>query len=84
MKKVFGLIMVCAFALAFIACGGDKAKAEAAAKAKLDSTRWADSVANVQAMEAAVAKAKADSTMAADMAKAKADSIAAATMKKKK
>ena len=76
--------MVCAFALAFVACGGGKAKEEAAAKAKADSTRWADSVANVQAMEAATAKAKADSTAAADAAKAKADSIAAAGTKKKK
>jgi hypothetical protein len=84
MKKVFGLIMVGALALTFVACG-NKAKEEAAAKAKLDSTRMADSVAVVMAAQEAAAKAKADSTMAADMAKAKADSIAAAaTMKKKK
>ncbi|MEJ0054976.1 MAG: hypothetical protein WDN75_04600 [Bacteroidota bacterium] len=83
MKKVFGLIMVGALALAFVACGS-KAKEEAAAKAKLDSTRVADSVASVVAAQEAVAKAKADSTAAADAAKAKADSIAAAATKKKK
>ncbi len=75
--------MVGALALAFVACGS-KAKEEAAAKAKLDSTRVADSVASVVAAQEAVAKAKADSTAAADAAKAKADSIAAAATKKKK
>ena len=67
--------MVCGFALAFVACGGGKAKEEAAAKAKEDSIKMADSVAKVAAEAEAAAKAKADST-------AKADSIAAATKKK--
>ena len=79
MKKVFGLILVSAFALAFVACG-NKAKEEAAAKRKADSTVTADSIARADAEMAAVtakAKAKADSTV-------KADSIAAAMPKKKK
>jgi hypothetical protein len=82
MKKLFALLMVCGFALAFIACGGGKAKADAA-KAKADSTMKADSLAKVEADAAAMAakeKAKADSTM-------KADSVAAAAktpVKKKK
>ena len=82
MKKVFGLILVCSFALAFVACG-NKAKEEAAAKAKADSTKVADSIA-VVAVEQAKAQAKVDSTVAASAAKAKADSVAAATAKKKK
>ena len=49
MKKLFALLMVCGFAVAFVACGGGKAAEEAAAKAKADST----------------AKAKADSVAAA-------------------
>lgn len=81
MKKVFGLIVVFAFALAFVSCG-NKAKEEAAAKAKMDSTRMADSVAVI--VSNAAAQAKADSAAAASMAQAKADSIAAAAMTKKK
>ena len=81
MKKVIGLILVCGFALAFLACGGGKKAEEAKAKAKADSTRMADSTAAVAAKEAA-AKAKADSTAAANTAKMKADSIAAAAAKK--
>ena len=81
MKKVFGLILVGAFALAFVACG-NKAKEEAAAKAKADSTKRADSL-EVVAAEQAKAQARMDSTVAADKAKAKADSIAAAPKKKK-
>ena len=78
MKKLFALLMVCGFALAFVACGGGKAKEEAAAKAKADSTAMADSIAKVSAeVDAMQAKAKADST-------AKADSVAAAATKKKK
>ena len=76
MKRLFALLMVCGFALAFVACGGGKAKEEAAAKAKEDSIKMADSVAKVAAEAEAAAKAKADST-------AKADSIAAANKKKK-
>lgn len=75
MKKLFALLMVSTFALAFVACGGKKVDTE---KMKADSTRKADSVAKVEAEAAALAaaqKAKADST-------AKADSIAAATKKK--
>jgi len=70
-------MMVCGFAVAFVACGGNK-KAEAE-KAKADSIAKADSVAKVEA-EAAAAKAKADSAVA----KAKADSVAAAEATKKK
>ncbi len=79
MKKVIGLILVCGFALAFLACGGGKKAEEAKAKAKADSTRMADSVAMVA--QQAAAKAKADSTTAANAAKAKADSIANAAAK---
>lgn len=75
MKKLFALLMVCGFALAFVACGGGKAKEEAAAKAKQDSINMADSIAKATAEADAMAKAKADST-------AKADSVAAATKKK--
>jgi len=70
--------MVTSFAVAFVACGGGKEKAAAeAAKMKEDSTRKADSVAKVQAEEAAKVKMKADSV-------AKADSIAKAASAKKK
>ena len=75
MKKVIGLMVVCAFALAFVACGGGKKAEEAAAKAKMDSTATADSIAAVETAAQAMVQAKADST-------AKADSVAAATMKK--
>ena len=75
MKKLFALLMVCGFALAFVACGGGKAKEEAAAKAKEDSTHMADSVAKVAAEAEAATKMKADST-------AKADSVAAAAAAK--
>ncbi len=81
MKKVIGLMMVSVFALAFVACG-NKAAQEAAAKAKLDSARVADSIAVIvkqAADQAAAMQAKADSVVA----QAKADSIAAATKKKK-
>lgn len=71
MKKVLGLIVVFAFALAFVSCG-NKAKEEAAAKAKMDSTRMADSIAVVVAE--AIFDARADST-------AMADSLANAVMK---
>jgi hypothetical protein len=83
MKKLFALLMVCGFALAFVACGGGEKAKEAAAKAKADSTAKADSVAKVEAeatAAAAKAKMKADST-------AKADSVAKAAKapeKKKK
>lgn len=80
MKKVIGLIVVFAFALAFVGCS-NKAKEEAAAKAKVDSTRVADSIAMVVAQAATKAQAQADSTA---KAQAKADSIAAAATKKKK
>ena len=77
MKKLFALMMVCSFAVAFVACGG-KDKAAAAEKMKADSIKMADSIAKVQA-EAAAVKMKADSV-------AKADSLAnaaKATEKKK-
>ncbi len=78
MKKLFALLMVCGFAVAFVACGGGKAAEEAAAKAKADSTKMADSVAMAQKAEAeaAAAKMKADSTKMAD-------SVAALAPKKK-
>ena len=81
MKKLFALLMVCGFALAFVACDGGKAKKEAAEKAKMDSTRKADSTAQVAKAEAeaAQAKVKADSIKAAKAA----DSVAALTKKKK-
>ena len=76
MKKLFALMMVSAFAVAFVACGG-KNKAEEAAKMKADSIKMADSLAKVAADAAAVVKAKADSV-------AKADSLAKAASEKKK
>ena len=76
MKKLFALLMVCGFALAFVACGGGKAKEEAAAKAKVDSIAMADSIAKVTAEAEAMVKANSDST-------AKADSVAATATKKK-
>ena len=69
-------MMVSAFAVAFVACGG-KNKAEEAAKMKADSIKMADSLAKVAADAAAVVKAKADSV-------AKADSLAKAASDKKK
>ena len=72
MKKVFGLIMVGALALTFVACG-NKAKEEAAAKAKLDSTRVADSIAMIQAKQ----QREADSIAKVQMIQKRvADSIA--------
>ena len=68
-------MMVCSFAVAFVACGG-KDKAAEAEKMKADSVKMADSIAKVQA-EAAAVKMKADSV-------AKADSIAKAASEKKK
>ena len=73
MKKVIALVLVCGFAIAFLACGGGKQAEEA--KAKADSIAVADSIAKVAA-EAAAFQAKADST-------AKADSVAAAAAVKK-
>jgi hypothetical protein len=58
MKKFIASVIVCAFAVAMVACGGGKAKEEAAAKAKADSIRAADSV----AAAVAAATAAADTT----------------------
>ena len=44
MKKLFSLLLVSSFALAFVACGGKKVDT---AKLKADSTAKADSVAAV-------------------------------------
>ena len=63
MKKLFALLMVCGFALAFVACGGGKAKEEAALKAKADSTHMADSIAKANAEQEAMAKAKMEIIM---------------------
>ncbi len=52
MKKFIASLIVCGFAVAMVACGGNKE--EAAAKAKADSTRVADSIAAVEAAAAAV------------------------------
>ena len=57
-------MMVCSFAVAFVACGG-KDKAAEAAKMMADSIKMVDSIAKVQA-EAAVVKMKADSVAKAD------------------
>ena len=67
-------MMVSAFAVAFVACGG-KNKAEEAAKMKADSIKMADSIAKVEAEAAAKVKMAADSV-------AKADSLAKAAVKK--
>ena len=67
-------MMVCGFAVAFVACGGKKAVDTE--KMKADSIAKADSVAKVEA-EAAAVKMKADSA-------AKADSVAKAASEKKK
>lgn len=81
MKKIMALVIVGGFALAMVSCDGGKKAAEAAAQMKADSTRVADSLAQVQAemeaMLAAKAKMVADST-------AKADSVAQAAAKPKK
>ncbi|MGC4022471.1 MAG: hypothetical protein QM734_11275 [Cyclobacteriaceae bacterium] len=66
MKKLFALMMVCSFAVAFVACGG-KNKAEEAAKLKADSIKMADSIAKVEAEAAAKVKAAADSVAKADL-----------------
>jgi hypothetical protein len=52
MKKIIASIIVCGFAVAMVACGGNKE--EAAAKAKADSIAMADSIAAVEAAAAAV------------------------------
>lgn len=63
MKKIIASLIVCGFAVAMIACGGNKE--EAAAKAKADSIATADSIA---AVEAAAAAAAATDTVAVDSA----------------
>ncbi len=45
MKKFIASVIVCGFAVAMVACGGGKSAEEAAAKAKADSTKMADSIA---------------------------------------
>ena len=70
-------MMVCGFAVAFVACGGGKKAADDKLKAdSIAAAAKADSVAKVEA-EAAAVKAKADSA-------AKADSVAKAASAKKK
>lgn len=63
MKNIIASLIVCGFAVAMVACGGNKE--EAAAKAKADSTRVADSIA---AVEAAAAAAVVADTTAVDSA----------------
>ncbi len=78
MKKIMALVIVGSFAVAMVSCDGGKKAAEAAAKMKADSTRVADSLAQVKAeMEAAMA---AKAKMVADSI-AKADSVAQAAAK---
>lgn len=65
MKKFIASVIVCGFAVAMVACGGGKAKEEAAAKAKEDSIRVADSTAKAAAeAAAAVDTTKVDSAAA--------------------
>ncbi len=45
MKKFIASVIVCSFAVAMVACGGGKKAEEAAAQAKADSIRIADSIA---------------------------------------
>ena len=78
MKKIMALVIVGSFALAMVSCDGGKKAAEAAAKLKADSTRVADSLAQVQAKMEAIATAKAKAV--ADSI-AKADSVAQAAAK---
>lgn len=50
MKKFIASVIVCGFAVAMVACGGGKSAEEAAAKAKADSTKMADSIAAAAAV----------------------------------
>ena len=75
MKKLFYIPAVLAFAV-FAACGPSAAEKET--KRLADSTKVADSLAVIQAAEAAKAQASADSLAAvASKAQATADSLAA-------
>ncbi len=77
MKKLFYIPAVLAFAV-FAACGPSAAEKET--KRLADSTKVADSLAVIQAAEAAKAQASADSlaaVAAASKAQATADSLAA-------
>jgi len=69
MKKIIAFIIVCGFAVAMVACGGNKE--EAAAKAKADSTATADSIAAVEAAAAAEHPAPADTAVVDSAAVAK-------------
>ncbi|MEQ9593385.1 MAG: hypothetical protein RLN86_12330 [Cyclobacteriaceae bacterium] len=83
MKKIMALIIVGSFAVAMVSCDGGKKAAEAAAKAVADSTRVADSLAQLQAeAEAMAAALEAQAKSVADSI-AKADSVAQAAMKKR-
>jgi hypothetical protein len=50
MKKLIASVIVCGFAVAMVACGGGKKAEEAAAQAKADSIRTADSIAAAAAV----------------------------------
>jgi hypothetical protein len=50
MKKFIASVIVCGFAVAMVACGGGKKAEEAAAQAKADSIRTADSIAAAAAL----------------------------------
>ena len=50
MKKFIASVIVCSFAVAMVACGGGKKAEEAAAQAKADSIRTADSIAAAAAV----------------------------------
>jgi hypothetical protein len=68
MKKLFALMMVASFALAFVACGGKKDESAKKTADSLAAAAKADSIAKVEAdaKAAAAAKMKADSTKVAD------------------
>lgn len=75
MKKVLSLVAVASM-LSMVACGPSAESLEKSKRAKEDSTRAADSVANVNVQTEARAKATADSLQrVAEFEKAKADSL---------
>ena len=75
MKKVLSLVAVASM-LSVVACGPSAESLEKSKRAKEDSARAADSVANVNAQAEARAKATADSLQrVAEVEKAKADSL---------
>jgi len=80
MKKVFAMFVVAGM-VAFVACG--PSKEEKAKKAKEDSIRQADSMANIAKIQQRMADSTAKAKIVAD-SMAKADSIAKGLIKVKK